>query len=151
MKPLSTLPDLSFVSSLGRDNGFSLFNEEHKNMASKLMQIFMEQPDAASLLSIAAYVRDRVNIYLFQYALSVAVQHRKDTKDLVLPSIVNQFPDQFVDPTVFPKAREEAAIVSQENREVINIPLQYTASEKELEQRMAYFREGMVELLILEC
>lgn len=139
-----TLPDLSFADSLKRTAGFSLFNQKHKEIAARLTKIFMDQPDTATLFSTAAYVKDRVNIYLYQYALSVAMQHRPDTKDVDLPSIVQTFPDQFIDPSAFPKAREELSLVSQENRMNIDIPLNFTANDKEVEQRMAYFREGIV-------
>lgn len=144
LKPLTTFPDLEFASKLTKEGGFSLFNQSHKEMAGKLMQIFLDQPDAATLFSVAAYIKDRVNSYLFQYALSVAVQSRKDTNTITLPSIVNTFPDKFVDPSAFPKAREEATLVSEENRQHINIPMEFTSSEKEIEQMLAYFREGML-------
>lgn len=143
LKPLTTFPDLSFASVLSKDGGFSLFNQVHKEMAGKLMKIFIDQPDAATLLSVAAYAKDRVNAYMFQYALSVAVQHRADTKDMTLPSIVTMFPDNFVDPSAFPKAREEATLVPEENRQHINIPMEFTSNDKEIEQKLAYFREGM--------
>lgn len=142
LRPLATIPNLDFTSNLNRTGGFSLFNESHKGMAGELTKIFMDQPDATSLLSVAAYIKDRVNIYLFQYALSVAVQHRADTKDLTLPSIVNMFPDQFIDPSAFPSAREEASIVAQGDRQFIRIPMEFTSNEREIEQRLAYFREG---------
>lgn len=147
LKPLAKLPDLSFISALSKDGGFSLFNQVHKDMAGKLIQIFIDQPDPPTLLSCAAYCKDRVNSYLFQYALSVAVQHRTDTKDLTLPSVVTMFPDNFVDPSAFPKAREEASLVSEENRQHIDIPMEFTSNDKEIEQKLAYFREGMSELL----
>lgn len=63
------------------------------------------------LLSIAVYTRDRVNPYLFNYALSVALLHRKDTQDLDLPSFIHSFPDKYVDSKVFSRAREEAHII----------------------------------------
>lgn len=135
-------PDLTFASSLKRTAGFSLFNQKHKEIAAQLTKIFLDAPDSASLLSTAAYVKDRVNVYLFQYSLSVALQHRQDTRNIDLPSIVQLFPDQFVDPSAFPKAREELALVSQENRMNIDIPTNFTANDKEVEQRLAYFREG---------
>lgn len=149
LKPLTTYPDLAFTSALSLNSGFSLFNQAHKEMAGKLMQIFLDQPDASTLLSVAAYIKDRVNVYMFQYALTVALQHRSDTKDMDLPSVVNLFPDQFVDPTAFPRAREESALVSQESRQHINIPMEFTSNEKEVEQRMAYFREGNFKLGLL--
>lgn len=135
-------PDLSFASSLKKTAGFSLFNQKHKQIAAQLTKIFLDTPDTSTLFSTAAYVKDRVNIYLYQYALSVAIQHRPDTKDIDLPSIVQTFPDQFIDPSAFPRAREELSLVSAGNRMNIEIPLNFTANDKEAEQRMAYFREG---------
>lgn len=148
LKPLKSFPDLSFTSTLSKDGVFSLFNQAHKTMAGELIQIFMDQPDSDTLLSCAAYCKDRVNVDLYQYSLSVAVQHREDTKNLTLPSIVTTFPDKFVDPSAFPKAREEASLVSQDSRQNIKIPLEFTSSEKEIEQKLAFFREGNVEM---EC
>jgi len=45
--------------------------------------------------------------------------------------------------TVFPRLREEASVVPQGKRTPIEIPLNYTASDKEDEQRLAYFREDI--------
>lgn len=71
------------------------------------------------------------------------MQHRTDTQHISLPSIVQQFPDQFVDASVFPRAREEGSIVSPENRMPIEIQMNFTASDREPEQRLAYFREDI--------
>lgn len=60
-----------------------------------------------------------------------------------MPSIVEQFPDQFVDASVFPRAREEASIVAPENRMPIEIEMNFSASDREPEQRVAYFREDI--------
>lgn len=141
LQPIN-LPDISFATDIPIKASFSLFNAHNKEVAGRLITLLLDIPDTATLLSTAAYIKDRVNPYLFQYALSVAMQHRPDTKDVTLPTIVQMFPDQFVDPSVFPKSREEAAL-SQQNRMVIDIPRNYTASEKEIEQRMAYFREDI--------
>lgn len=56
---------------------------------------------------------------------------------------MQQFPDQFVDPSVFPLAREEGSLVAEGSREPIEIPQNFTASEREEEQRLAYFREDI--------
>lgn len=52
-----------------------------------------------------------MNPYLFNYALSVAITHRPDTRNIDLPSFVTSFPDKFVDSTVLLQAREEASVV----------------------------------------
>ncbi|XP_053676143.1 phenoloxidase 8 [Anopheles nili] len=138
-----TTPDLSFANGIQRRGAFSLFVPKHRDAAAALINLFIEQPDVQTLMSVASYCRDRLNPVLFQYSLAVAVQHRPDTKDVNIPSIVSLFPDQFVDPAVFPKLREEGTVVQQENRMVIDIPPNYTASDREDEQRMAYFREDI--------
>lgn len=80
----------------------------------------------------------------FQYAISVAVQHRKDTKDEVqLMPLVKQFPGHFIASNVFQQIREETTLIPEQQREPVIIRLNYTASPKEEEQRMSYFREDI--------
>jgi tyrosinase len=62
------------------------------------------------------YSRDRVNSQLFNYALSVALLHRPDTKNLDIPLFAEAFPDKFVDSRVLERAREEATVVPDGNR-----------------------------------
>lgn len=68
------------------------------------------------LLSLAVYVRDRVNPYLFNYCFSIALLHRKDTQDVNIPSTIRSFPDKFIDSKVFAKAREMATIIPEGSR-----------------------------------
>lgn len=75
--------------------------------------------------------------------MSVAVQYRPDTQNINLPSIAQQFPDLFVDSSIMPLAREEATVVPESDRRPIEIPRSFTASEREAEQRLAYFREDI--------
>lgn len=138
-----TQPDLSFANPIPKDGAFSLFNDNHRRIAGELIKIFMGASNLESFVSVAAFVKDRVNPYMFQYALSVASAHRKDARDIQQPSVVQVFPDQFVDPKVFRQLRAEATLVSPENRQVIDIPFNYTASDREEEQRLAYFREDI--------
>lgn len=95
------------------------------------------------LLTVAAYARDRVNPLLFNYALSVAILHRPDTKDLSLPLMVETFPEKFIDSRVFRDIREEATVVPEGQRVPIIIPKDYTASDREPEHRLWYFREDL--------
>lgn len=60
-----------------------------------------------------------------------------------MPSIVQQFPDQFIDASVFPRAREEGTLVTPQNRMPVEIPMNFTASDREVEQKLAYFREDI--------
>ncbi|GAB0093865.1 Phenoloxidase 2 [Sergentomyia squamirostris] len=137
------LPNLDFTNEVPRNKSFCIFNKRHKQIAGKLIEVFLDAPDVDSLFSIASYAHDRVNPLMYQYCLSVAMQHRADTQDQPIPSIAETFPNQFVAPQVFPDAREENNFVPEGVRRPIQIPLNYTASEKEEEQRLAYFREDI--------
>lgn len=68
------------------------------------------------LKAVAVYARDRVNPYLFNYCLSVALLHRPDTKNVDVPSFISSFPDKFLDGTVLQQAREESSIVPEGSR-----------------------------------
>lgn len=138
-----TPPNIDFALQIPRDGGFSLFNEKHKSIAGQLITLFMSYENSEELMSAAAFAKDRVNPYLFQYALSVATNHREDTRDLDVPSVVQTFPDQFVDPIVFNRIRQEAAIADESQRQAVVIPVNFTANELEEEQRLAYFREDI--------
>uniref|UniRef100_A0A240PM30 Tyrosinase copper-binding domain-containing protein n=1 Tax=Anopheles epiroticus TaxID=199890 RepID=A0A240PM30_9DIPT len=143
IRDLDELPDLAFASWIKRRDAFSLFNAEHRKAAGKLIKLFMNQPSAERLLDVAAYTRDRLNGPLFQYALSVVLLHRPDTKNVPVPSMLHLFPDQFIDPATNARMMEETTIVLDENRMAINMPMNYTATDEEPEQRMAFFREDI--------
>ncbi|XP_061400199.1 phenoloxidase 2-like [Musca vetustissima] len=138
-----SLPDLRIPMSLGRDEQFSLFVPRHRRIAGRLIDIFVGMRTVDDLLSVAVYARDRVNPYLFNYALSVALLHREDTKGLDLPSFAQNFPDKFVDSQVFRQVREEATVVPDGSRMPIVVPRDYTASDLDPEHRLWYFREDM--------
>ena len=86
------------------------------------------------------YSRDRVNPFLFNYALSVALLHRPDTKTMDIPSFFESFPAKFVDSKVISKMREEATIVPEGSRMPLVLPIDYTASDLDEEHRLWYFR-----------
>lgn len=65
---------------------------------------------------MSVFCRDRVNPQMFIYALSVAILHRPDTKDLPIPPLTEVFPDKYIDSGVFARAREEANIVPTDSR-----------------------------------
>lgn len=138
-----SIPDLRVPLSLGRGDQFSLFIPRHRRIAGRLIDVFMGLRTIDDLQSIAVYARDRLNPFLFNYALSVALLHRPDTKGLNLPLFSESFPEKYVESTVFSKAREEAVIVNEGSRMPIIVPRDYTASDLEPEHRLWYFREDM--------
>lgn len=107
------LPNIEFATELPKTEHFSLFIDKHKEIAAQLINILVAQPDIDTLTSIAVYIRDRVNPYLFQYALSVTILHRNDTDNIDVPALTQLFPDSFVDPSVFSKLKEESNVAPQ--------------------------------------
>uniref|UniRef100_A0A1A9WK12 tyrosinase n=1 Tax=Glossina brevipalpis TaxID=37001 RepID=A0A1A9WK12_9MUSC len=138
-----TLPDLRVPLSLGRNEQFSLFIPRHRQIAGRLIDIFMGMQSIDDLQSVAVYSHDRMNPYLFNYSLSVALLHRPDTRSLNLPSFAQHFPDKFVDSKVFRQMREEATVVSEGSRMPVAVPRDYTASDLNAEHRLWYFREDL--------
>ncbi|XP_076237383.1 phenoloxidase subunit A3 isoform X2 [Calliopsis andreniformis] len=128
---------------LGRDEPFSLFIPAHRKISSRLIDIFLGMRTYEDLLSVAAYCRDRVNPNMFIYALSVALLHRPDTKDLPIPSLSEIFPDKYIGGGFLSRARIEAEIVPTGSRVPIEIPRDYTASDLDEEHRVAYWREDI--------
>lgn len=92
------------------------FGKVQLSLVSHCCFLFLGVRNVDDLLSVAVYARDRVNPYLFNYALSVALLHREDTQNLDIPSILLSFPDKYVDSKVFTKAREEATVVPEGSR-----------------------------------
>lgn len=76
------------------------------------------------LLSLSVYCRDRINPYMFVYALSVVMLHRPDTRNLELPSHAEMFPGLYMDSSVFSRAREESVVVQPGSR--VNIYMFFT-------------------------
>ncbi|XP_034653505.1 phenoloxidase 2 [Drosophila subobscura] len=144
VQELANKPNLDFAKKLGRKNQFSLFNDRHREIASQLITLFMGAPNLKQFVSLAAYTKDRLNPVLFQYAYAVAIAHRPDTREVPITNISQVFPSNFVEPSVFRDARQEAATIGDSGERVhVDIPRNYTASDREFEQRLAYFREDI--------
>lgn len=64
--PLRTIPypNLDFTRPIQIRGTFSLFNRSHQQIAGRLIEIFINTPEQ-DLISTAAYVKDRINPYLF--------------------------------------------------------------------------------------
>ncbi|CAK1590052.1 unnamed protein product [Parnassius mnemosyne] len=137
------LPNLQLPMELPYNDQFSLFIPKHRQMAGKLIDVFMGMRDLEDLQSVCSYCQLRINPYMFNYCLSVALLHRPDTKGMNLPTLTETFPDKFMDSKVFRRAREVSTVVTSGPRMPVVIPQNYTASDSEPEQRVAYFREDV--------
>ncbi|CAH1402250.1 unnamed protein product [Nezara viridula] len=136
------LPDISLPLQLDRKAKFSLFMPSHRRMAARLIEVYMGMKDLDDFTAAAVQTRDRLNPYLFNYAYSVALNHRSETRNLNIPPLVEVFPDKFLDKGLFPAAKVETSFDT-DQREPIEITVDYTASDLDQEHRLAYFREDV--------
>ncbi|KAI5635514.1 hemocyanin, ig-like domain-containing protein [Phthorimaea operculella] len=145
LQSLSQVPQFNLAKQLPQDADFSLFLPRHQEMAREVIDVLMNVPEneLQQFLSTCAYTRVKLNPQLFNYAYSVALSHRRDTRQVPLPNFAETFPAKFMDSQVFQQARETAAVLQGQERTPIIIPRDYTATDLEEEHRLAYFREDI--------
>ncbi|XP_044739629.1 phenoloxidase 1-like isoform X2 [Chrysoperla carnea] len=138
-----SLPNTSEIEKFPRREPFTVFIPYHRELAAQLINIMIGMKNTDDLKSLCAYIRDRCNPFLFNYALSVALLHREDTQGVNIPNFMQSFPEKYLDSAIFARAREEATVVPEGQREPIELPRDYTASDLEPENRLSYFREDL--------
>lgn len=138
------VPDISLAASLDKRALFSVFNPFHRDAATNLINVLMGMGSLEDFQSALVYIQPRVNPYLFIYCLSVAVIHRNDTRNFRLPSHACSFPELYVDGAVLAEVRSTGTLFqSGTSRNAIEIPRDFTASDLDVEHRLAYFREDI--------
>lgn len=110
------IPDIHFTKDIGRREQFSIYIPLHREIACRLTELFMKCETLSDLESLAVYCRDYINPILFNYALTLAILHRKDCQDFLIPSASELFPDKFVRGTAFRGLREELQAVPEGSR-----------------------------------
>ncbi|KAJ2942877.1 hypothetical protein O0L34_g15067 [Tuta absoluta] len=145
LQSLPQVPQFNLAKQLPQDADFSLFLPRHQEMAREVIDVLMNVPEEQlqQFLSTCAYSRVKLNPQLFNYCYSVALTHRRDTRQVPLPNFAETFPAKFMDSQVFQQARETAAVLQGTERTPIIIPRDYTATDLEDEHRLAYFREDI--------
>lgn len=109
--------ELAFaLTGLDRSDLFSQFFPLHRLIASKLIDYFMSIDSFDNLVKVANYGRDNVNPNLFNYAFSVALLNRSDSKDTLLLSPAEVFPDKFFPAPLFQEVIQELATVPEGSR-----------------------------------
>lgn len=110
------IPKLDFTLTIKRNDMFSPFIPLHCKIASQLIHIFIKCKTIKDLESIGVYCRDRINPYLFVYSLSVALNNRIDSKHYEIPTLLEIFPEKFIDGQSYEQARAEITIVPDGSR-----------------------------------
>ncbi|GLH04004.1 Sex-specific storage-protein 2 [Gryllus bimaculatus] len=140
--PDVAVPELGPALELSREEDFSLFFPRHRVMARHLVDILISLPTYEKFLCVSAVIRDKVNPYLYAYAMSVAILNRNDTIK-TLPNSASLFPQLYFQGSILARGRTEAQLFAPEDREPIEIPRNWTATDLEPEHRVAYFREDI--------
>jgi len=146
VKELKEIPKLTLATQLPKDADFSLFLPKHQAMANEVIGVLMNVPEnqLQDFLSTCVFARENLNPQLFNYCYTVALMHRPDTKKVSVQNFAETFPAKFMDSKVFRDAREVAAVIPENvSRVPIIIPRHFTASDLEVEHRLAYWREDI--------
>jgi hypothetical protein len=87
------------------DEIFSVFDEDHVELARYLSGVFTYAKDWETFKSVALWARFHVNKQLFVYAFTVAVTHRPDMVGIVLPAVYEIYPYYFFNSETIQKAQ----------------------------------------------
>merc|ERR1711887_535297 len=118
---------------------FSLFNPRHREEALMLFDVLMQCKEwAPCLVSNAVYFRERMNEGIFIYALYVTIIHAPIADGLVLPPLYEVTPHMFTNSEVINQAYT-AKMTATPGK----FTMGYTGSQKNPEQRVAYFGEDI--------
>lgn len=124
---VSSIPKIEFVLEvLKRTDMFSLFMPMHRKIAAQLIDMLQNAKSLEEFEAYAVFMRDHINPFLFSYVLAIALLNRVDATDVILPTVLELFPDRFMHSKIFQQAREELAVVPDDSR-VTQTKLQYCA------------------------
>ncbi|PNF43213.1 hypothetical protein B7P43_G15667 [Cryptotermes secundus] len=123
---------------LERDAIFSLFDARQRAQMVTLFEVLYGATDYDTFLKAAAWARDRTNPRQFLYAFSVALLHREDCRGVILPPAYEITPHMFLTTDVVRKAYQAKMM-----RTPTVIPMKFTGSVNNPEQRVAYFGEDI--------
>lgn len=91
---------------LPKDAIFSVFYEPHLHQAIALFKILYHAKDFETFYKTAVWARYHCNQGLFLYSFSVALIHREDTHNMVLPPIYEIYPYYFFNADVIQQVQK---------------------------------------------
>lgn len=93
---------------LPRGEVFSTSVPQQYEEAINLFHVLHTAKDFDTFYNTAVWMRFHVNEYMYLYALSVAILHRPDTKNIRLPPVYEVLPQYFFNEEVIHKANRIA-------------------------------------------
>jgi len=125
--------------TLKQKNYFSLFNPRHREEALMLFDVFINcKAWDPCFRNNAAYFRERMNEGVFTYALYVGVLHHPICDGVVMPPLYEVTPHMFTNSEVI-----NQAYTAKMTQTPGKFNMGYTGSQKNPEQRVAYFGEDL--------
>lgn len=132
---------------LPRNEIFSEFYEPQLKQAIALFKVFYYAKDFDTFYKTAVWARNNVNEGMYLYALSVAIAHREDTYNIILPPIYEIYPYYFFNDEVMEKAMQykQQYYGKYKKDDVYTIYANYSGHYLNLhpEQSMSYFTEDV--------
>nr|XP_053640575.1 hemocyanin subunit-like [Cherax quadricarinatus] len=132
------LKELKDQRLLKKKHWFSLFNTRQREEALFLYDVLEHSNDWQTFVGNAAYFRNHVNEGEFVYALYAAVVHSSLTKHVVLPPLYEVTPHLFTNSEVIQQAYR-----AKMTQTPVKFRSEFTGSQKNPEQRVAYFGEDI--------
>lgn len=138
------------LGMLPRGELFSIMNETHRRQVIALFHLFYYAKDWESFYQAAVFARLNMNEGMFVYALTVAVLHRKDMVNIVLPPPYEVYPFYFFNYDVVQKAQQYKMqgfydTTMTDETYTVTIPSNYTdyMFETNMESKLSYFMEDI--------
>jgi len=123
---------------LEQHHWFSLFNTRQREEALMLFSVLMNCKDWDCAVGNAAFFREKMNEGEYLYALVTAVIHSPLGKGLVVPPMYEITPHMFVNSEII-----QQAYSAQMSREAGVFKVEWTGTQKNPEQHVAYFGEDI--------
>jgi len=117
---------------------FSLFNPRHREESLMLFEVLWNTKTWTDFTKSAAFFRTKLNEGVYLYAMYVAVIHSDLAKGLVLPPLYEVTPHMFTNSEAI-----SAAYTAKMEGVNSKFKLDYTGSQRNREQRVAYFGEDI--------
>lgn len=126
-------------SALKKKSYFSLFNNKHRNEALMLFETLLNCKNwDPCIRNNLVYFREVMNEGVFVYSLYVTIYHSMLTRGILLPPLYEVTPHMFTNSEVIHKAYS-----SKMTQTSGKFKMAFTGSQKNPEQRVAYFGEDI--------
>ena len=146
--PSVKYPSTDIVGKLPKDQLFSWFNEQHMKEAETIYNFLISLPSFDDFWTAADYFKKVLNGGVYLYALSVALKHRADTRDLSLPPMWQINPFSFFHSAKIHRALDQlraraSGATPIPSTDINKATLFTTGTTRDPEHKLAWWREDV--------